>query len=266
MKKMIQSGLIAMTLCASLHATEVIATVNGVDITQQDLQSYMQQIPQQARESQNMTKENLQEQLIQRELITQYALKNGIEKEKEYQQLLQKLKRDLALEVWMGKQMDAIEISQEQMREYFENNKERFEQRASEQVRARHILVESEKEAKKYIDQLQKSSDVKSDFQKLAQQHSTCPSAQQGGDLGFFGQGQMVPEFESEVFDLEVGEFTDVPVKTEFGYHVILLDDKKDIYEVVKPTIERNLKMPKFQQRLNEVTKQQQEDAKITKY
>ena len=264
MKKIITSTIAAFTLAASLHATEVIATVNGVDITHEDLQSYLQQMPPEARQSQNLTKENLREQLIQRELLTQYAIKSGIEKDAEYKQLLNRLKRDLAFEIWMGQEIDAIDISETRMREYYEANKERFSQVATDQVRARHILVESESEAKNIIATLQKSKNIKDDFIQSAKKNSTCPSAANGGDLGFFGQGQMVPEFERASFGLKKGEITTQPVKTEFGYHIILIDDTKSQYEVLKPMIERNLKMPLFGKKLEEITEQEKNRAKIT--
>jgi peptidyl-prolyl cis-trans isomerase C len=86
-----------------------------------------------------------------------------------------------------------------------------------EQVRASHILVKTEEEAKKII------SEIKSyeDFCRLAEQHSLCPSGKSGGDLGFFRRGKMVKSFEDAAFAIQVGNFT-TPVKTQFGYHIII--------------------------------------------
>jgi len=89
------------------------------------------------------------------------------------------------------------------------------------QVRASHILVRDEETANK----LKAELDNGADFAKLAKKHSMCPSGRQGGDLGFFGKGQMIKEFEDAAFSLPVGVVS-APVKTEFGYHLILVTKK----------------------------------------
>ena len=90
------------------------------------------------------------------------------------------------------------------------------------QVRASHILVSTEQEA---LD-LKKIIDGGEDFGKVAQQHSQCPSGRKGGDLGFFGKGMMVPEFETAAFNSQVNEVS-APVKTQFGYHLIKVTEQK---------------------------------------
>lgn len=90
------------------------------------------------------------------------------------------------------------------------------------EVRASHILVSSEQEAK----DLKNRIDQGEDFGQLAKQHSQCPSGQSGGDLGFFGKGMMVPEFEKAAFDSQVNQCSD-PVKTQFGYHLIKVTEQK---------------------------------------
>jgi peptidyl-prolyl cis-trans isomerase C len=89
-------------------------------------------------------------------------------------------------------------------------------------IRASHILVEDEEAAKKLHAEIQKGAD----FAKIAKKNSICPSSKAGGDLGFFGKGQMVKEFEDTAFSLPVGVVSK-PVKTEFGYHLILVTSKK---------------------------------------
>jgi len=94
---------------------------------------------------------------------------------------------------------------------------------AQEEVHARHILLASEAEAKSVVAQLDKGAD----FAALAKQYSTDPNAQSGGDLGYFGHDDMVPEFADAAFSLPVGEYTKTPVKTEFGWHVIKVEDRR---------------------------------------
>ncbi|MBO6271592.1 peptidyl-prolyl cis-trans isomerase [bacterium] len=90
-------------------------------------------------------------------------------------------------------------------------------------VRASHILVKTEEEAKDLYEQIQNGAD----FAELAMEHSLCPSKRDGGDLRFFGRGMMVKPFEDAAFDMEVGQVSE-PVETQFGWHLIKLTDKKD--------------------------------------
>jgi peptidyl-prolyl cis-trans isomerase C len=90
------------------------------------------------------------------------------------------------------------------------------------QVRASHILVKDEKTARKLKEEIDKGAD----FAKIAKKNSICPSKEQGGDLGFFGKGQMVKEFDDAVFSLPIGVVSS-PVKTEFGYHLIMVTAKR---------------------------------------
>lgn len=108
--------------------------------------------------------------------------------------------------------------------------RERYEQEvgsqpAVEEVRARHILLETEEEARAVIAELEEGAD----FAELARARSTGPSAATGGDLGYFGPGRMVPAFDEAARALPVGEFTTEPVETQFGFHVILVEDKRSL-------------------------------------
>jgi len=129
-----------------------------------------------------------------------------------------------------------ISITDEELKKYFEENKESFAQK--EQVQASHILVEDEDTAKEVATKLADGED----FGELAKEYSKDTiSAESGGDLGYFGKGEMVAEFEAEAFSLPVNEISD-PVKTEHGYHIIKVVDKKEAkeanYEDSKEAIE----------------------------
>lgn len=91
------------------------------------------------------------------------------------------------------------------------------------EIRASHILVMNETHAKELIEQIKKGAD----FAELARQFSKCPSGLKGGDLGFFGKGMMVPEFERAAWSLEKGKITEKPVKTKFGFHIIMKTDER---------------------------------------
>jgi peptidyl-prolyl cis-trans isomerase C len=140
-------------------------------------------------------------------------------------------------------------VSNKELKNYYDKNKEEFNEK--ETVHARHILVKDEAEAKGIAKQLKslKGNALKNKFIELAKAKSTGPSGPKGGDLGYFAQGQMVPEFNDKVFSMKVGNVSE-PVKTQFGYHVIYLEDKKAkktlAFTEVKSFIEQRLKMEKF--------------------
>lgn len=135
---------------------------------------------------------------------------------------MDKIREDIEIYLLAEKMIGAsIDVSEEEMKTYFEENKESFDQK--EQVKASHILVEDEATAKKVKEEL----DNGKDFAELAKEYSTDSSnAANGGDLGYFGKGEMAEEFEKTAFALEAGAISE-PVKTEFGYHIIKLVDKK---------------------------------------
>ncbi|WP_060671643.1 peptidylprolyl isomerase [Rossellomorea vietnamensis] len=122
---------------------------------------------------------------------------------------------------------DRIKITDDQVKEYFEANKDTFAQK--EQVEASHILVDDEKTAQ----EVKKKLDEGGDFAELAKEYSTDTSnAESGGELGYFGKGEMVSEFDDKAFSMKEGEISD-PVKTEFGYHIIKVTGKKEAKEAV---------------------------------
>ncbi len=132
-------------------------------------------------------------------------------------------------------------VPDNEAKEFYEEHKDLFDQ-----VRARHILVDTAEEAMNILKQL----DEGADFIELAKEKSTCPSAQNGGDLGYFKRGEMVKEFEKMAFILGVGEVSSV-VKTEFGYHLIKVEDKKVTFDDNRDAVIESIKNMKFEEMLN---------------
>ncbi|MDR7870429.1 MAG: peptidylprolyl isomerase [Tissierellaceae bacterium] len=134
-----------------------------------------------------------------------------------------------------------VDITEDEMKEYFETNKANFDQ--EEQVKASHILVETEDLALEVKGKLEAGED----FAELAKEYSTdTTNSQQGGNLGYFNRTKMLPEFSDAAFSLEVGEISD-PVKTNYGYHIIKLEDKKEAKEAVYEEYTEEVKNAIFQ-------------------
>ncbi|MBA9028787.1 peptidylprolyl isomerase [Peribacillus huizhouensis] len=155
-----------------------------------------------------------------------------------------------------------IKITDDEMKEYFEANKDQYAQ--AEQVEASHILVKDEATAKEVAKKLADGGD----FAKLAKEYSTdTANASNGGKLGYFGKGEMAPEFESAAFSLKVNEISD-PVKTDFGYHIIQVTGKKAAkaanFEDSKKDIKEALKTEKLSAEFPTWLAEQKKDHKIT--
>ena len=272
----------ATKLLSSILLTGVVAsattlvTVNGKSITQQEVdtelmnatQGRFNQVP---AEKQAEFRQQVLQQLIGKELIFGDAQKSGIlnstEYKVEYKNLEERMKKELAVQVWQKKQLDSIEISSKDLKDYYSKNKEEYNEKES--VHARHILVKDESEAKSIVTELKSLSGekLKNKFIELAKSKSTGPSGPKGGDLGYFSQGQMVPAFNTAVFNMKVGNITKSPIKTQFGFHVIYLEDKKAAatrkYEEVKTFIEQRLKMEKFKSFMKDKMDELQKKATI---
>lgn len=251
--------LTAILLTTSLASAKTLVTVNGTEITQNDVdtelmnatQGRFNQVP---AEKRAQFRKQVLEQLVAKELVYENAKKTGILKSKdfkdEYKKVLERVKKDLAIQVWQKRELDKVKVSEKELKDYYDKNKEEFNEKES--VHARHILVKTENEAKDIIKDLKslKGDKLKSKFIELAKTKSTGPSGPKGGDLDYFVQGQMVPEFNNKVFTMPVGTITDEPVKTQFGYHIIYLEDKKAkklrSFKEVKGFIEQRLKLEKF--------------------
>ncbi|HEY8495770.1 MAG TPA: peptidylprolyl isomerase [Limnochordales bacterium] len=165
-----------------------------------------------------------------------------------YDDLKQQVTLNLLLRALVGPE---IEVTEDEIRSYFDENRERLGQ--PEQVRARHILVETEEQAKELKERLAAGED----FAALAKEHSIDRgSAARGGDLGWFGRGAMVAPFEEAAFSLKPGEISD-PVRTSFGYHLILVEERREAREAVldeetRSAIEDQLRAEKLSQRIPE--------------
>ena len=160
------------------------------------------------------------EQLIGQALFLTDAKKNMLEYDPAFKQQLARVKEDLLVQFAITKALERVKVTEDEIKKFYDENPDQF--KGEETVSASHILVDTEEKANE-IKQKLESGEIT--FEDAAKQYSSCPSAQNGGSLGEFARGQMVPEFDTACFEMQPGELRG-PVQTQFGYHLIRLDAK----------------------------------------
>lgn len=204
-------------------SNNVLAVVNGKEITEEIFAFTMAKFPPD-RQEHFQTEEGRKElidQIISWELVYNHAIEKGFESNRDYLFQLEEAKKAIMGQLVIQQVLSDISVDENEIKEYFEQNTEYFNE--PEQVTARHILVDTEEKAINIWSEINKGLP----FDEAARKYSSCPSSAQGGSLGSFGRGMMVPEFEEAAFDIAVGEVS-APVKTQFGYHLILVDAKHE--------------------------------------
>ncbi len=216
---------------------KVLATVGGKQITELDVEMMLAQMGQRAAQYNNpQGRAMILDQLINRKLFLMDAQKNLYEREPAFKDQLARIKEDMLSSYAIQKAVERVRVTDEEVQKYFEENKEQFAPEMT--FNASHILVETEEQAAEIAEQI-KSGEIT--FEDAAMQYSSCPSKANGGSLGEFGHGQMVPEFEAACEALEEGELS-APVQTQFGWHIIKLASKGMGKEVEFAEIAENLK------------------------
>ncbi|MER9845020.1 peptidylprolyl isomerase [Mesorhizobium australicum] len=212
----------AAPAAAPVDPNTVIATVNGQPLTEADLvlaegelsQQFAQLPPEQRRAAALSA-------AIEIRVMAAKAVTDGLDKDPDFQRRMAFLQQR-ALHGEMVEKGVVDKVTDAEVRARYDQ--EIANTPPVNEVHARHILVKTKEEAEAIIKQL----DSGGDFQKLANEHTSDPSGKSnGGDLGWFGPGQMVPEFDKAASALEVGKYTKEPVQTQFGWHVIKLEDKR---------------------------------------
>lgn len=216
-------GLLASTALGALAQSDtVVATVSGQSITEADVQMAVSELDQQfAQLTPEQKRAAALSAIIEIRLMSEKAKASKLDQDENFKRKLAFL-NERALHAQVIEKEISPKVTDEMLKARYD--KEVAARPAAEEVRARHILVKTEEEAKEIIAKL----DGGADFEALAKEKSSDPgSGANGGDLGFFAKGQMVPEFEAAAFALEPGAYTKTPVKSEFGFHVIKLEEKR---------------------------------------
>ena len=210
----------------NIDKDEVLAVVAGDKLTNADLDAFLETAPNEHKAyfANPKLRETYLEQLIALRSYAKLGEEMKLDETEDFKKILDSARKDILAQMAMTEIIKDVAVTEEEIQEYYNNHKDDYTE--PENVKARHILVSDEEQCKKIIEGINKGEKT---FEEYAKECSTCPSGAQGGDLGAFGRGDMVKEFEDAAFDAKVG-VTFGPVRTQFGYHVIRVDEKHPAY------------------------------------
>ncbi len=246
----------ALLLAGTSALAQNAAVVNGKAIPKARVDEFVQILAGQGRADTPELRAAVRDELIARELFMQEAEKRGLAKNADVQRQLDLARQDILIRALVLDYAKTNPIKDEEVKAEYDKA---VKAQSGKEYKARHILVEKEETAKQIIEQLKKNGK----FEELAKQSTDTGSAQQGGDLDWNVPTTFVKEFAEALVKLEKGKFTQAPVKTQFGYHVIRVDDVRDVkappMDQVRPQIVQQLE----RQRIEALQKDLRAKAKI---
>lgn len=224
---------------------EVLATVAGRDITQEEFEAFLASVPkeQQAYISNPKFREHCLEQLTSLHMFAQMGEDLKLDETDDFKKAYENAKRDILAQMAMRETLKDVGVTEEELKAFYDQNQQQFQK--GETVNAKHILTDSEETCKEILESITSGEKT---FEDAAKEFSTCPSKERGGDLGEFGKGQMVKEFEDVAFAAEIGQVVG-PVQTQFGYHLIKVEKKNEATVVAFEQIKENLRTNLLQQK-----------------
>ena len=227
-----------------------VAMVNGVSIPQSRVDKIVKNAVAQGQVDNPELRKNIRENLISREILLQEAKAKGFDKKPEVQEQIETARQEILMNSFLMDYAKNNPVSDDQIKQEYDKLKAKM---GNKEYNARHILVETEAEAKDIIAQLGK----KAKFEKLAEKSKDTGSAQRGGELGWAVPSTYVPEFSNAMLNLKKGEYTKQPVQSQFGWHVIRLDDMRDMkappFENVKPQLQQRMQQQSIQKAIGDL-------------
>jgi len=228
---------------------DVIAWVNGEKITTSDFNDKLSQLPLYFQQNEAQRRKFL-DSLVDREILLAEAKKRNMAQDKEVKKRLEEVLEQILVEELVKNAIPETTVNEDNLKKFYEERKTQFIEPAKAQVS--QILVRSEKEANELLKQLKEGKD----FAGLARTKSISPDARNGGDIGYFGRGEMLPEFEEVAFNLKKGETSKV-VKSPFGYHILKVTDKKE---------KRQKTFPEAKEEIEVILRQKQQREALEKW
>lgn len=249
---------LAAVIAAPALADDRVATVNGTPIPQSRMDLMLKQFSAQGQPVTDDLKKSLKDRLITEEIVSQEAVKKGLDKSPEVQTQLEMDKQEILIRAYLIDYVKNNPIGDDEVKAAYD--KEKAAQADLKEYKLRHILVEKEQEAKDIIAQLKKGAK----FDKIATDKSKDPgSSAKGGDLGWSIAAGYVKPFGDAVMKMKKGEITQTPVQTQFGWHVIKLEDERarqfPSFDEAKGQIQQNLQ----KQEMNKIVQDLRGKAKV---
>ena len=234
----------------------ILAQVAGQPIRESDVDAALLSMGQRAQSYNNpQGRAILLDQIIARRLFLMDAQKNLMEREPAFKEQLKQVKDDMLTNYAIQKAVERVRVTDDEIKKFYEENPDQFE--GGMNFNASHILVDTEEEAAEIRAKIESGEIAFADATKT---YSSCPSKAQGGDLGDFTTGQMVPEFENACAAMEEGELS-APVQTQFGWHIIRLNKKEeggklslnDVKEEIRQALLAEKQQAAYQSRINQL-------------
>ena len=227
----------------------ILATIGEVVITDAEVDAFIANMPkeQQMYASHPQFRKQCLDQIISVHLYAKMAEEEKLDETEEFKEMLEKARKEILAQTAINSVLKDITVTEEEMQAFYKENPDHFAE--PESAHAKHILVDTEEKAQEIMASIEKGE---VSFEDAAKEFSSCPSNAQGGDLGEFGRGQMVPEFDQVAFEAEIGKVVG-PVKTQFGYHVIKVEGRKEASVMAFDTVKDYIQGTLLQQKQNEV-------------
>jgi peptidyl-prolyl cis-trans isomerase C len=270
LRKLIYStALSTLIICASATAATddtIVAKVNGAPIYKKDLEKIEKTLPPElVKNAKEKDKDKffagLRDQAIDMKLLTAAAKKAGLEKDSEVQQAIAQMTEQVLLQAYIGKQLNPL-VNDKTIRAKYEEFLKAFPKDEME-TKARHIMVKDEAEAKKIIQELKGGAD----FQKLVREKSQDKStAAEGGELGYMRKGDIDPKFAEALFSLKPGAYSETPVKTSLGWHIIKVEDRRKVKPPKFEEVKEQLGAAVFQEQFRKLVDQHRDKASIERF
>ena len=256
---LVLSGAVASAVAQDEEAAGedlLVATLDGVELRRSDILALLDVLPQEVRAiPQEQLVPLLVQELINTHLIVALARADALDQDPAYIRRIETESMRVLRETFLNVLADKV-LTEEAVQQYYEETV--VAQGGEVEIRARHILVDTEAEAADLVAQLEEGAD----FEQLARDNSTGPSAPAGGDLGYFDRSRMVPEFGDAAFALDVGEVSS-PVQTQFGWHVIKVEDRRESPPLPLEAVSEELRRQLFSVRVSEILNTAREGAVI---
>jgi peptidyl-prolyl cis-trans isomerase C len=239
-------------------ADEVVATVNGKKITKQQLDRFVQYLQSTTKRDISHDKAEILQDMISRELLMEQVKKKKIDKDKDLNYMIKQREDDVYIQAMLRQTDVAKPIPEEEIKKIYD---EKVKDHKVKEYKISHILMKTEQEAKDVIAEL----DGGANFTDVAKKKSTGPSAKEGGELGWMNAVQLnnMPSFAQAVSELKKGGYTKKPVQTQYGWHVVKLEDEREVPPPTLDQLRNQIVAALRQQKLQEYVKSLRDKAKI---